>query len=96
VSEAVALAMASGVRRRLQADVGLGITGVAGPGGENAEKPAGLVWVAVAGPGGRRAVRLSADHGREANRGGAVRTALRLCVEAAERAESGGGGATGG
>lgn len=97
VSEAVALAMAAGVRRRLHTDVGLGITGVAGPGGESAEKPAGLIWVAVAGPGGRRrAVRLTGDHGREANRGGAVRAALRLCVEAVRRAETSGGRAAGG
>ena len=87
VSEAVALAMASGVRRRLRADIGLGITGVAGPGAEDTDKPVGLIWVAVAGPEGRRrAVRLLGDHGREANRGAAVRAALRLCVEAAERA----------
>lgn len=97
VSEAVALAMAAGVRRRLRADIGLGITGVAGPGAEETDKPVGLVWVAVAGPEGRRrAVRLLGDHGREANRGGAVRAALRLCVEAAERAAGSGGKVAGG
>jgi PncC family amidohydrolase len=96
VSEAVALAMAAGVRRRLHADVGLGITGVAGPGAEGTEKPAGLIWVAVAGPDGRRrAVRLEGDHGREANRGAAVREALRLCTEAAERAARRSGQAAG-
>ena len=97
VSEAVALAMASGVRRRLRADIGLGITGVAGPGAEGTDKPVGLIWVAVAGPEGRRrAVRLLGDHGREANRGGAVRAALRLCVEAAERSARSGGRVAGG
>jgi len=96
VSEAVALAMASGARRRLRADIGLGITGVAGPGAEGTDKPVGLIWVAVAGPEGRRAVRLLGDHGREANRGGAVRAALRLCVEAAERAARSGGRVAGG
>lgn len=97
VSEAVALAMAAGVRRRLHADLGLGITGVAGPGADGTDKPAGLIWVAVAGPSGRRrAVRLEGDHGREANRGAAVRAVLRLCTEAAERAAAGGGRAAGG
>jgi PncC family amidohydrolase len=97
VSEAVAQAMASGARRRLGADIGVGITGVAGPGADDTDKPAGLVWVAVAGPEGRRrAVRLLGDHGREANRGGAVRVALRLCVEAAERAARSGGRVAGG
>ena len=97
VSEAVAAAMAAGVRRRLHADIGLGITGVAGPAAEGSEKPPGLIWVAVAGPGGRRgAVRLEGDHGREANRGAAVRAALSLCTEAAQRAARGRGRAAGG
>jgi len=52
VSEHVALAMAQGARNRLNADWGIGITGVAGPSGGTQEKPVGLVHWAVAGPGG--------------------------------------------
>ena len=79
VSEPVAAAMASGVRDRLQAGVGVGITGVAGPGGGTAAKPVGMVAVAVAGPGDRRVartVRLPGD--RLMVRQLAVQTALDL------------------
>jgi nicotinamide-nucleotide amidase len=48
VSAEVAQALADGARSRLEADVGVGVTGVAGPGGGSEEKPVGLVWLSVA------------------------------------------------
>jgi nicotinamide-nucleotide amidase len=66
VSEEVARAMAEGVRRALASDYGIGITGVAGPGGGSAAKPVGTVHLAVAGPSGvsHRQVRFPGDRER--------------------------------
>jgi len=47
VSEEVAQALASGIRQRTGATVGVGVTGIAGPSGATERKPVGLVYVAV-------------------------------------------------
>jgi nicotinamide-nucleotide amidase len=68
VSPEVAAALADGARGRFGADVGIGITGIAGPGGGTPEKPVGMVCVCVSSssdriertlqlPGGRATVR---------------------------------------
>ncbi|HEV8153404.1 MAG TPA: competence/damage-inducible protein A [Solirubrobacteraceae bacterium] len=57
VSTEVAEALADGARARLDADVGVGVTGIAGPGGGTEEKPVGLVCFSVAGPHGGRLTR---------------------------------------
>lgn len=70
VSAEVAQAMAEGAIRHSNADIGLAITGIAGPGGATPHKPVGLVYIATAGlraqcehyhfTGERHAVRLQA------------------------------------
>jgi len=59
VSTQVAAALAEGAARNLDADIGVGITGVAGPDGGTPEKPVGLVWFSVVhrGEGDRRLTR---------------------------------------
>ena len=47
VSREVALALAENIREICNADIGVGVTGIAGPGGGSEEKPVGLVFVAV-------------------------------------------------
>jgi nicotinamide-nucleotide amidase len=54
VSEPVALAMADGIRARAPADIGVAVTGIAGPTGGTPEKPVGMVVVAAVTPTDRR------------------------------------------
>lgn len=76
VSSEVAIALAEGIRRRVGSTFGVGITGVAGPGGGSEEKPVGTVHIALAHAGGvkERGVRFPGD--RESIRWQASQAAL--------------------
>jgi PncC family amidohydrolase len=49
VSEQTVLEMARGVRRMFAADLGISVSGIAGPGGGTAEKPVGTTWIGFSG-----------------------------------------------
>jgi nicotinamide-nucleotide amidase len=68
VSSEVAIALAEGIRRRVGSSFGVGITGIAGPGGGSEEKPVGTVHIAVAGPGGTKEKLVYLPGDREAVR----------------------------
>ena len=63
VSPEVAAALADGIRRRVGSELGVGVTGIAGPGGGSEEKPVGTVRIALAHGGGvvERGVTLPGD-----------------------------------
>ncbi len=81
VSEAVAAGLARGVADLLHADVGVGITGIAGPGGGTPEKPVGTVWFAVSMKGRVRTSHNVFSGDREAIRERATQAALLLLYE---------------
>lgn len=76
VSEEVALTMAREARRVFSADLGVGVTGVAGPDGGTAETPVGTVYVAAAGPAGESCRRIFSTGSRRMIKERAVQTAL--------------------
>ena len=78
VSEQTACAMASGVRERLGATIGLSTTGIMGPGGGSEEKPVGTFWMGVSSPLGTRALRLRLGTDRLRNKERASTAALDL------------------
>ena len=84
VSEQTAVEMARGARRALRADIGLAVTGIAGPGGGMPGKPVGLTWVAVSMREGDRAEKHIWDGDREGNKANSARAALELLRHALE------------
>jgi nicotinamide-nucleotide amidase len=78
VSEEVAVAMAAGARAAASTDIGIGITGIAGPDGGTSEKPVGLVYVALAGAAGSTVRRSLFPGNRERVRFQATQLALEL------------------
>jgi nicotinamide-nucleotide amidase len=81
VSEVVARAMAFGAVRHSRAQVGIAVTGIAGPGGGSADKPVGTVWFGFLVDGALTSEMRRFDGDRAAVRAATVRHALRRVVE---------------
>lgn len=81
VSAEVAEALAAGARERLGADLGVGVTGIAGPAGGSDEKPVGLVYLCVTSKDGSLARRLNLPGSRADIRARTVLIAMHLIRE---------------
>ncbi|UCF59806.1 MAG: CinA family protein [Anaerolineaceae bacterium] len=78
VSRETALEMARGARSVFGADIGLSVTGIAGPGGGLPEKPVGLTWVAVSMREGEWAESYIFEGDRHANKAQSAEGAMAL------------------
>lgn len=85
VSEAVALAMASGARRTLGCALAVSTTGIAGPGGATPGKPIGLTYVGFSGPSGDKCEKHLLAGSRDMIKWRAAGAALALALREAER-----------
>ncbi len=85
VSAPVAQALAEGIRQRAVTTLGVGITGIAGPGGATGEKPVGLVYVALAQPRGTQVLERRFPGERETVRWQAAQAGLEMIRRALMR-----------
>ena len=84
VSEPVARAMAEGIRRRFGVEVGVGVTGIAGPGGGVEGKPVGTVWFGITGARGTHAEKVWFPGGRTEVRARAAQHVLHLVLRSVQ------------
>lgn len=83
VSAQVAVAMADGAAGRFGADLAVGVTGIAGPGGGSTEKPVGTTYIAIAGGSGPTVQRFHFEGDRATIRLAATAAALEMLLVAA-------------
>lgn len=81
VSQETVIEMACGARKGLAADIGLSVSGIAGPGGGTPEKPVGLTWIGLSTEGGDEAYSYIWEGDRLAVKEKSARQALRLLKE---------------
>lgn len=81
VSKETAIEMARGARRYFDAELGVGVTGIAGPGGGMPDKPVGLTYIALAADDWERCERYVWESDRVGNKSHSADAALRLIRE---------------
>ena len=78
VSRETVLEMARGARQAIGAQIGLSVSGIAGPGGGMPGKPVGLVWIGLSAPDGDWAWRCLFTGNRVENKAASAEEALRI------------------
>lgn len=81
VSRATVLEMARGARNRLNGDIALSVSGIAGPGGGTLEKPVGTTWVGLVSDEGEWAKEFHFSGNREQNKSSAADAALQMLLD---------------
>lgn len=81
VSRDTVLEMAQGARRVVGAEIGVSVSGVAGPGGGTPGKPVGLVWIGLSTPQGDWAIECLFHGSRVENKEASAQAALQLVVD---------------
>jgi PncC family amidohydrolase len=87
VSRETVVEMARGARQAFRADLGLAVTGIAGPGGGLPDKPVGLTWIALSTRDGEWTERHVWDGDRLQNKADSVEAALGLLVRILEQTD---------
>jgi len=81
VSEEVVLEMALGVRRTFASDIGLSVSGIAGPGGGTLDKPVGYTWIGLNTPSYFEARQFTWDQDRSGNKTLSAEATLQILVD---------------
>ncbi|UCF50788.1 MAG: CinA family protein [Thermoplasmatales archaeon] len=85
VSEQVAIAMAKGIRKKSNVDIGIATTGIAGPTGGTEEKPVGLVYIAISTTNNTIVKKYQFPGDRLENKESTCRAALEMLLESISR-----------
>lgn len=80
VSRETVLEMARGIRQRMNADIAISVSGIAGPGGGTPEKPVGTTWIGLVAGDIERAEMFQFSGNREQNKNFAVEAALQILL----------------